>query len=279
MNKVIVTLTTIPSRLNTPEDFEAGIKSNLLSLINQSYEDYEIHLNIPSHLKLTGEEYIIPEWVKNLSINNPKFKIFEELEDKGPSTKLIPTIQRLENPEDIIIVVDDDLVYHKDLVKEQILNQTKHPESVVGYDGLRSRDGFFGDVRDYFYTSNHKDSRVDILQHYKSVSYKRRYFEEDFTEFIDNNFTWEDDLLLSAYFSYKKRNRIVTYHESDPLFNSLEEWQERGGVATFPVLRHTNHESYEGCNVYRQNIEASKIHTPNQHLNLYQFIDNGYATT
>ena len=66
MNKVIVTLTTIPTRLNTSEDFEQGIKSNLLSLINQSYKDYEIHFNIPSNLKLTGEKYIIPEWVKTL---------------------------------------------------------------------------------------------------------------------------------------------------------------------------------------------------------------------
>ena len=51
--KIILTLTTIPSRLNTPIYGELGIKSNLLSLLNQSYKDYEIHLNIPSHLKLT----------------------------------------------------------------------------------------------------------------------------------------------------------------------------------------------------------------------------------
>ena len=50
MNQVIVTLTTIPSRL-TPENFEYGIKSNLNSLLNQDYEgEYEIHFNVPSKL-------------------------------------------------------------------------------------------------------------------------------------------------------------------------------------------------------------------------------------
>tara|TARA_R110001592_G_scaffold17925_1_gene75038 strand:- start:2487 stop:3314 length:828 start_codon:yes stop_codon:yes gene_type:complete len=274
--KIILTLTTIPSRLNTPIHGELGIKSNLLSLLNQSYKDYEIHLNIPSHLKLTGEEYIIPEWVKDLSISNPKFKIFDKLEDIGPSTKLIPTIQRLSNPEDIIIVVDDDLVYHKDLVKEQILNQSTYPESIVGYDGLRSKSNHFKDIRDYYYTSNSKNDKVDILQHYKSVSYKRRYFEDDFLDFTKENFTWEDDLLLAAYFSYKKRDRLATFHKSDPVFNSLEEWQERGGVTTFPVLRHTNHEQLEGCNLFRSDEKAAKTHITDLNLNLYKYIDNGY---
>jgi hypothetical protein len=276
MNKVIVTLTTIPTRLNTPENFEYGIKSTLLSLINQTHSEYEIHFNIPKALKLTGEEYIIPEWVKKLSLDYPKFKIFDDLEDLGPPTKLVPTIKRLDNPEDIIIVVDDDLVYDERLVEEQVKNQTKFPESIVGYDGMRSRDNFFNDIRDYYYTSNYKDSKVDILQHYKSISYKLRYFEDDFISFINENFTWEDDLLLAAYFSFKKRDRIVTYHESDPKFNSLKEWQERGGVTTFPVLRHTHHESYEGCNIYRQDTNASKIHIKDEQLNLYKFIDNGY---
>jgi glycosyltransferase involved in cell wall biosynthesis len=271
---VILTLTTIPSRLSFLED--QGIKLCINSLLNQTYDDYEIHFNIPSHFKLTGEEYIIPEWIEALSKNNPKLKLFTGIEDLGPSTKLVPTLKRLTNPEDIIIVVDDDLVYHPDLVKEQVNNQLKFPEAVVGYDGLRSKEQYFGDVRDYYYTSNHKDSRVDIIQHYKSVSYKVRYFESDFDEFIQNNFTWEDDLLISAYFAFKKRNRIVTYYESDPIFTSLQEWQERGGVETFPVLRHTHHESYEGCNIYRQDLDSSKIYIKNNALNLHQFIDRGY---
>lgn len=262
--KTIVTLTTIPSRL-TGIYGESGIKGCLNSLQNQTYTNYEVHFNIPHIHKQSGQEYVIPNWLQELD----RFKIFRT-EDLGPATKLVPTVERIVDSDTTIIVVDDDLIYHEDLVKEQVNNQKKFEESVVGYDGLRSRDNFFKDVRDYFFTSNYRNSRVDILQHYKSVSYKRRYFENDFFDFVKENLTWHDDLLVSAYFSYKKRDRIATFHESDPQLNTLKEWQERGGVTSFPVIRHTSHERDEGCNIYRQ----AKIN--DNSTILFKFIDNGY---
>jgi len=43
--RVIVSLTTIPSRLSA--DYDTGIKSNIKSLIEQDYNgEYEIHLNV-----------------------------------------------------------------------------------------------------------------------------------------------------------------------------------------------------------------------------------------
>mgnify|MGYP002478014759 CR=1 FL=1 len=122
MNQVIVTLTTIPSRL-TPENFEEGIKSNINSLLNQDYEgEYEIHFNVPSVLKHNSIEYIIPEWIREIANNNPKFKIFDNLEDLGPVTKIIHTLKRVTDPEAIIIVCDDDLIYHPNMVTEQVKN-------------------------------------------------------------------------------------------------------------------------------------------------------------
>lgn len=265
---VVVTLTTIPSRLT--QKYGDDIRSNLNSLLNQSFENYEINLNIPLALKLTGEEYIIPEFLNKLADENPKLKIFRT-DDLGPLTKLYSTIERISDPNAIIIVCDDDLVYHQDMVKEQVLNQELWKEEIVGYDGLRSRDNIFNDVRDYYFTSNYRTSRVDILQHYKTVSYKRRYFEDDFKEFVKENFSWSDDLLIAAYFSFKLRDRIATFHHSDEEFKTLEEWSTRGGVASFPVLRHTQHDSIEGCNIYRgQNI------TDNGDNLFKKFIDRGY---
>jgi len=50
MKKVIVTLTTLPTRI--VQDYDQGIKSNIDSLINQDYEgEYEIHFNVPDKLK------------------------------------------------------------------------------------------------------------------------------------------------------------------------------------------------------------------------------------
>lgn len=267
MPNTVVTFTTIPSRLT--ETYSDDFRSCIKSLLEQSDTDYELHMNIPYALKSTGEEYILSETLLQLERENEKLKIFRT-EDYGPGTKLYPTIKRITDPETIIIVVDDDLVYNSDLVKAQIENQTKWPEFVVGYDGLRSKDGLFGDVRDYFFSSNYRTSRVDILQHYKSVSYKRRYFEDDIFDFIDENFSWNDDLLMAAYFSSKKRDRLCTFHESDREFISLEEWQLYGGVTSFPVLRHTQHDGAEGCNILRQNGVNDNGDV------LYKFIDHGY---
>jgi hypothetical protein len=100
-------------------------------------------------------------------------------------------------------------------------------------------------------------------------SYKRKYFEDDFFTFTQENNYWNDDLMLAAYFSHKRRDRIATFHESDEKFNSLEEWSLRGGVSSFPVLRHTHHEHLEGCNLLRQ---AETVHGDD----LYKYIDSGY---
>jgi hypothetical protein len=45
--------------------------------------------------------------------------------------------------------------------------------------------------------------------------------------------------------------KLVTYYEHEEQLITIEQWQEKGGVTTFPVLRHTNHEREEGCNLYR----------------------------
>ena len=267
--KTILTLTTIPTRLSV--DDERGIKACIESLINQTYDNYEIHFNIPSINKLTGEEYTIPAWLEAYT----KIKIFRT-EDLGPATKLIPTVERIKDPETIIIVVDDDLIYEPDMVRTQIENQIKWTEAIVGYDGLRSRneDGtfleYFPDSRNYYFTSQKFSCKVDILQHYKTISYKRRYFEDDFFDFTKEYYSWSDDLLMAAYFSSKKRDRIVETHPSIPETNTLEEWLDKGGVETFPVINHTHHETYEGCNIFRQ------TDVDDNHNKLYKFIDIGY---
>ena len=269
--KTIVTLTTIPSRL-TDNYGDSGIKACISSLQNQTYTNYEIHFNIPYVHKHSQKEYVIPNWLEEFD----KFKIFRT-EDFGPATKLIPTVERSIDPEDIIIVADDDLIYCPEMVQAQVDNQTKWKEEIIGYDGMRSRndDGTsasrFGDSRDYYFTSQSFSSKVDILQHYKTISYKRRYFEDDFFNFARDYYSWSDDLLLAGYFAFKKRDRIVETHPLIPRLETQEEWSTKGGVQTFPIVNHTQHASYEGCNVFRQD----KI--DDNGSKLWKFIDYGYV--
>jgi len=272
--KPVVTLTTIPSRLHDISD--EGFKACIYSLLRQSVDDYEVWINIPRIHTHSGKKYIIPSWLEDLEKGDRNLRIFRT-EDFGPATKLIPTVKRISDPNQIIIVTDDDLVYHVDTVKAQIENQRKWPESVVGYDGIRGRteDGkrlnVFGDSRDHYCVSIQMNVKVDILQHYKTVSYKRRFFEEDFFDFCDKWLMWDDDKLMASYFSLKKRDRRITFHKSDPIINSWEEWLTKGGVKTFPVLDHTKYDFHEGCYRYRQETEPGLFDIYHE-----QFIDKGY---
>jgi hypothetical protein len=253
MNQVVITLTTIPSRL-TPENFEEGIKSNIESLLNQDYEgEYEIHFNVPSMLKQTSTEYIIPEWIREIANTNPKFKIFDNLEDLGPVTKIVHTLKRVTDPEAILIVCDDDLVYHPGMVAEQVKNQNKHHNTAVGYDGIGALDPtIFNDIRYHYVVSVPQDIEVNILQHYKTVSYRRRFFGDDFwADFASHS--WNDDISVAAHMGKQGIKKLVACYEHEEPLLTIEEWRAKGGVTTFPVLRHTSHEREEGCTLYRDN--------------------------
>ena len=245
----IITLTTIPSRLKA--EYDAGIKQCISSLMDQTYPlPYEIHFNIPNVYNHTGEEYIIPQWLQDLS--GDKLKIFR-VDDFGPITKLYPTIERVTNPDTIIVVVDDDLVYHNEMLEDQVKNQFKFDRSIVGYDGIDCWQSIFNDVRDHFITAHRLNIKVKVLQHYKSISYKRSFIESDFKAFMDEYYEWNDDLLMAAYMGSKDIKRIFTYNEKyTPNYNTIDEWRTGNAAITFPLLRHTSHEGEEGCTLYRQ---------------------------
>jgi hypothetical protein len=249
--KVVVTLTTIPSRLIA--EHETGLKSNIKSLIEQDYDgEYEIHFNIPSVYEQTGEKYIIPQWLRDVSSEFPKLKIFEGLKDYGSITKLVPTLLRISDENTIIIVCDDDLVYHPKMVEEQVKNQETYENTACGYDGSRcTYPNEFNDVRDSFVVSVYKDVYVKILQHYKTISYKRSFFKDDlYEEFLGES--WADDILVSAYMGKHGIKKLVRNYQYEEQLITIEQWREKGGVTTFPVISHTSHEGNEGCNLFRQ---------------------------
>lgn len=272
--KVIITLTTIPTRLVSIYEFD--IKYNIESLLNQNYDNYEVHINIPHRHVNTDVEYIIPEWLTNLELENEKLHIFRT-DDYGPITKLIPTIKRIEDPSTVIIVVDDDMVYHSELINEHINNRKKWPDYPVGYDGLTSvnEDGShkmtFQNSRDYFFSANGIDSFVEIIQHYKTVSYYRSMFGSDFFDFFSEYGTWCDDTTISSYFAMKKVPRVVTYYEKDEVAKTYEDWLTVVGKS-FPLVKGTQHDSAEGCQLYRQE-EKDK----DKMNKLNQFLAKGYT--
>jgi len=91
--RVIVSLTTSPSRINT-------IEKTLNTILNQSYPPDLIRINIPKTFKRTGETYTIPSFIKD----NSKIKIYEYDEDYGPIMKFLPACIDYKDDDNTIII-------------------------------------------------------------------------------------------------------------------------------------------------------------------------------
>ena len=231
MQKVIITLTTIPNRLNTPE---GGLKPVIDKILNLSYPNYEIHLNLPYICKKSGEEYIIPSWLGE--INNDKLKVFRT-EDYGSLTKILPTLMRLDrNDETILITIDDDLEYIDGFIEYHLEKGKDYPNCALGFAGLSAIDGSC-----HYCTSLANDTRVKILEGYKSVSYKNNFFKEDFfEEFVGKS--WSDDIIISAYLGKHNIKKIVMNYDKD------DDYTPR--VESFPIVGHLPNER-GGCFWFR----------------------------
>jgi hypothetical protein len=240
-------MTTVPNRLS--EDREGwGLRESLKILLNLSYEDYELHLNIPEKNINTGENYIIPDWLKN--IKERRLKVFMT-DDYGPITKIVPTLYRVSDPDTILITVDDDLRYEDGFIEYHLKKRLEYPEAILGFAGLDPVDDL--DIR--FATSVEKDVRVKIIEGYKTVSYKRSFFRNDFfTDFVGKH--WNDDITISAYAGKHHIHKIVMAYDKDTNFEPR--------VESFPVIGHLPVEM-GGCNVFREN-----------HTQEYQDIENRY---
>jgi len=244
---VIISLTTVPERLN--ESYENAIMSTIKSLCEQDDDDYEVHFNIPEIYNITKEPYVIPDWLSMSLLKYPHLRVYRT-EDLGPPTKVVPTLKRITNPETIILVVDDDLVYHTDMIKEHRKYQNILKDCVTCYAGTEAVENRkFADARDSWIACTIENREIYALQHYKSASYKRKLFEQDFFDnFLGK--TLSDDVLISRYFNYKNVKIIVVpYEPENHLYETLELWTKNLSATSFPVLRHTySNAAKTGCN-------------------------------
>jgi hypothetical protein len=254
---VVITLTTVPERLKL--EHHNALPSVLKHLCEQADNDYEVHFNIPTKYNVTGEEYIIPEWLNDYKKQYPHLKVFR-MDDIGPPTKVVPTIQRV-SPETIVIVVDDDLLYHRDMVSEHRKYQVLCADSVICYEGRGSNSKYY-DIRDSWVLCVTEITEVHGLQHYKSASYKAKLFTDAFYTYYLGK-TLSDDVLVGRYF---RDNNIkmysVPYEPDIHLYDTLEKWQVNSGVETFPIVGRAESVSDTGCN-HKQLLEIQpKFYEP-----------------
>lgn len=119
--KIIVSLTSFPAAL------PYAVKS-IQSILNGTLLPDKIVLYLDT---LKFPDRIVPKELEDLRINNPIFEIRFDPRDIRSYKKLIPALEDF--PDDIIVTVDDDINYHKNLLRDLVKVHKQLPNSIVAH--------------------------------------------------------------------------------------------------------------------------------------------------
>ena len=209
-NRVVFSLTTIPSRIN-------NIYGTIKSLSNQTIKADCIYLTLPKKCKRLNTKYgKIPDKIKKYC------KIVNVDVDYGPVTKLVGALLEEKDPETIIITVDDDIIYPKTLL-EELLNWNKEfPNYALSSSGLSLGNYpfkysivFNQQKNNYWFTMKH-NKNVDILYGYPGALYKRKFFplKHNLNKFLkyplqNKDLFLNDDVYISFWLNKNNIKRRV----------------------------------------------------------------------
>jgi len=209
MSRIVVSLTTIPSRLK-------HIEPTIKCLTKQSYTPNKIYLNIPYKTK-TGKPYHIPTNFLSNIVRKDLITI-NRCNDYGPITKLLPTLDVETDPDTIIILVDDDEKIHRDVVKILVQKSQKYPNNALSFSGRSI--GFFP-LYLYNIFENKDDEKVDWIEGSSSILLKKKFIDKqellnfDLLKIIPD-LKNQDDHWISSYLETKHINRIsINYSKYD----------------------------------------------------------------
>lgn len=191
---IVVSLSTTPYRIN-------DLSPTLETLFAQNAPIKQIYLNIPYHFERDNIEYQIPQYL----LDEPRITILRT-KDYGPATKLLGTLEKADlPPEAIIVTVDDDSIYPKNLVLQLAYKAMQHPDRAIGimganpdYDanGSIPEDSELGLIK-----IKQPNALVSVLQGYAGVAYRRHFFDDTVFDIAQapKDCILSDDLYLSFY--------------------------------------------------------------------------------
>lgn len=171
MSRVIVSMTSIPAR-------NGRRQATFESLLKQSTLPDEIRVFVDP-VMLTDPELLsyaerTRAWSKGKIIPIPT-------RDRGPVTKLSVLLDPKIQNDDLLVTVDDDIIYEPRWLDTLIQGATKHPDYAVGFCGWNA-SGFLEAHRDkqahggtYVWPS--VPGPCDVLEGWAGVCYRKGFFE------------------------------------------------------------------------------------------------------
>ncbi|MGL1887003.1 MAG: hypothetical protein OCD76_10860 [Reichenbachiella sp.] len=179
----VISLSILPTRFK-------GLTPTLNSLTDQTVLPKKIIFNLPKTFRRDKTEYTIPEFVKS----HPLIEINWIEEDLGPATKLLPTLDLYEKePDQLIIIVDDDQIYPKGMVENYLTNSKKLPDAAMTLSGWTVPESFDHGDKEQLYggivriyrkdNSVNEPVQVDCLQGAASFAVKPKLFDKGVSDF------------------------------------------------------------------------------------------------
>ena len=242
--RVVVSVTTIPSR-------DHLLRQCLESLSAQRFQPDEILLCLPTFSKREKVPYHAPSWLEDF----PHARVVHCEEDWGPATKLLGALRGVEDPEAIIITVDDDISYDPRLIEKLVRHSLDDPDAAVGFRGWNAESLIREHNYDFVYEEwEHRrayPARVNILEGYGGVAYRRRFFDNtifDYSGAPEAAF-YVDDVWISGHLATRRIPRVVHRYCAGKIADA-DVWQklwppsararEAPGVSRAPEARDRN---------------------------------------
>ncbi len=205
-NNIVISLTTIPTRFIT-NDFDIIIKN----LSNQKLKPKLIIINIcrKYNRKFVYDEKIYQDKLKIFESKFDKVKI-NMCDDYGPATKILGLEEVKLNPNDSIIILDDDMKYNLNLTTFYAL----------GYD-IYNTDGI----------TIHESIKDSIIDSYVQTNFKNM-LKIKHTHIYHDNYT--DNLFGWCSFSFKFKNIQKIINLSKEILNKDKNiWKHDDALFTY----------------------------------------------
>jgi hypothetical protein len=220
---VVVSLTTTPNRLQGKT-----IRNVLAAVMAQDPAPQALEINIPYEMKRLGTHYIVPQWLIDSPVE------IHRCDDIGPATKYLSTLQRYSarNPDQKVLVVDDDMIMPPGLVGAANASMDAHPDSAVcGHGMVLKHKGTAGVKfsltnfvtgqktllrrisRQRQHILNPDDvQQVDMVTGYQGYGVRPRFFDiaalADYSS-LPPEAVFVDDMVISARLAERNVPRIV----------------------------------------------------------------------
>lgn len=196
--RIVVSLSTIPSR--------AGhLRSVLNSLLDQSVSADRIVLALPSH---SARENI--PYPSESDLDLPPGVDVISAKDVGPITKLLPTLAI--EPDAIIVVVDDDVIYPYHFLETLLDAHRAHPHSALAYRGVRIDPArAFVDLEHVFASGISVTQKVDIIFGTWGYLLPPGALDDEVFNVADdgNPLRWVDDVWVSGHLARRGVERLI----------------------------------------------------------------------